>query len=127
MGNGTISVVDDDPFAREGIGGLIQSFGYDVYTFSSGEHFLTSAAVNETECLITDLQMPGLSGLDLQRELHDRGRNIPVIFITAYFDEQRKTQALAAGAVGFLGKPFEERCLLDCLARILGPRDRGLP
>jgi len=110
-----ISIIDDDAFAREGISGLVQSYGYDVSAFSSAEHFLTFGSLDEVKCVVTDLNMPGLNGLELQRELRDRGCRIPVIFVTAYPDERQKRRALDAGAVGFLSKPFSEQSLLDCL------------
>lgn len=111
-----ISIVDDDIWARDGVRELVESLGYGARTFESAEEFLESGALEETACLITDLQMPGLSGLDLQRVLKAKGYGIPIIFITAFPDERRRSNALDAGAVGFLSKPFEERSLIDCLA-----------
>jgi FixJ family two-component response regulator len=111
----TISIVDDDSWARDGIRVLIESLGYQAFAFASPEEFLGSDLLDKTACLITDVQMPGLSGLDLQRELGSKGYRIPIIFITAYPDERRREHALSAGAVGFLTKPFDERSLIDCL------------
>ena len=111
-----ISIVDDDPWAREGVRDLIESLGYSASMFASAEEFLESGFITETTCLITDLQMQGLNGLDLQRRLLDQGHHIPTIFITAYPDEARRKHALDAGAIGFLSKPLNEQSLIDCLA-----------
>jgi tungstate transport system substrate-binding protein len=110
-----ISIVDDDALARDGIRELIESLGYKAVTFSSAEHFLDSSVIEETTCLITDLQMPGLNGLDLQEALKLKGKQIPIILITAYPSEKHRTRALGNGAVGFLSKPFDERSLIECL------------
>lgn len=118
----TISIVDDDRWARDGVRQLVESLGYQAFAFESAEQFLGSDLLDKTACLITDIQMPGLSGLDLQRELDGRGYHIPIIFITAYPDEQRRMHALSAGAVGFLTKPFEERSLIDCLTAAVTAR-----
>ena len=118
-----ISIVDDDAWARDGVRELVESLGYGALTFESAEQFLKSGVLGETACLITDFQMPGLSGLDLQRELRAQGYRIPVIFITAYPDEKRRTNAIGAGAIGFLSKPFDERSLIDCLALAVKPHE----
>jgi molybdopterin-binding protein len=110
-----ISIVDDDELARDGIRELVESFGYTVAAFSSAEDFLASSQVEETACLITDLQMPGLSGLELQEALRSQGHRTPVILITAYPSENHQKRALNGGAVGFLSKPFDERSLIKCL------------
>ena len=110
-----ISIVDDDALARDGIRELVDSLGYNSATFMSAEHFLEDGMIAETTCLITDLQMPGLSGLELQQALRSQGYNTPVILITAYPNEKHRTGALANGAVGFLTKPFDERSLIECL------------
>lgn len=117
----TISIVDDDSWARDGIRQLVESLGYRAFAFESAEQFLESDLMDDTTCLISDVQMPGLSGLDLQRELDNKGYSIPIIFITAYPDERRREHARKAGAVGFLTKPFEERSLIDCLALAVEP------
>src|SRR6516165_12555785 len=108
-----ISIVDDDALARDGIRELVESFGYKAVTFSSAAHFL--GVIAETTCLITDLQMPGLNGLDLQEELKLQGNQIPVILVTAYPNDKHRTRALNNGAVGFLSKPFDDRSLMECL------------
>ena len=110
-----ISIVDDDTLARDGIGTLVESLGYNVITFTSAEHFLQSDVITKTACLITDLQMPGLNGLELQEALRSQGYQTPFILITAYPNEKHRTRALANGAVGFLTKPFDERSLIECL------------
>jgi FixJ family two-component response regulator len=110
-----ISIVDDDALARDGIGELVESLGYNVITFTSAEHFLQSDVIAGTTCLITDLQMPGLSGLQLQEALKSQGCQTPVILITAYPNENHRTRALDNGAIGFLSKPFDEESLIKCL------------
>ena len=116
----TISIIDDDPWAREGIKDLVASLGYRTLTFASAEEFLESGSVERTACVISDLQMPGLSGLDLQQCLSDRGNGPSVILVTAYPDEKCRARALSAGAYGFLTKPFDESCLMQCLAKAVG-------
>jgi len=110
-----ISIIDDDAFARQAMEDLIQLLGYQALTFPSAEHFLESGHVGKTSCLITDLQMPGLSGLDLQSHLQINGHRTPVIFITAFAEEKFRRRAMNAGAVGFLSKPFDEAALINCL------------
>ena len=110
-----ISIVDDDALARDGICELVESLGYQSVTFSSAEHFLQSSAIADTTCLITDMQMPGLNGLELPEVLHSRGYQTPVILISAYPNEKHRTRALENGAVGYLSKPFDESSLLECL------------
>ena len=110
-----ISIVDDDALARDGIRELLESLGYNAITFSSAEYFLQSNAIAETTCLITDLQMPGLNGLELQEALQSRGHSTPVILITAYPNERHRARALNNGAVCFLHKPFDDRSLMECL------------
>jgi FixJ family two-component response regulator len=110
-----ISIVDDDALARDGICELIESLGYQGVTFSSAEHFLQSSVIAETTCLITDMQMPGLNGLELQEALQSRGYQTPVIFISAYPNEKHRTRAIETGAVGYLTKPFDESSLIECL------------
>jgi len=121
-----VSIVDDDPLAREGIKELVESLGYKALAFVSAQDFLQSGAIAETGCLITDLQMPGLNGLELQERLQAGGYDTPVILITAYPDEKHRGRAMSAGAIGFLSKPFEEQSLLECLT-IAMKRPNGWP
>src|SRR5215471_3893707 len=109
-----ISIVDDDAFVRLATENLLLSLGFGVVTFESAEKFLESGRIDDTSCLIVDVQMPGLTGLDLQRRLIDLGKRVPVIFVTAFSSERARAQALEAGAVGFLRKPFGEASLIDC-------------
>ena len=115
-----ISIIDDDESMRESTNGLVRSLGYQATTFSSAEEFLNSERVSDTSCLITDVKMPGLSGIDLHRSLVARGVRVPTIFITAFPEENSRHQAMTAGAVGFLGKPFSEESLIECLDIALG-------
>jgi FixJ family two-component response regulator len=110
-----ISIVDDDALVGGGIREFVESLGYEAVTFISAEHFLESGMIAETTCLITDLQMPGLSGLELQQTLRSQGYQTPVILVTGYPSENHRTRALANGAIGFLTKPFDERSLIECL------------
>jgi len=114
-----ISIVDDDRAVRAATRGLVRSLGYDASTFASAEEFLSSDGLHETSCLITDLHMPGLSGIELQDQLIAQGHSLPVVFITAFPDESLRTRAMEAGAICFLSKPFSDRNLIDCLDRAL--------
>jgi len=121
----TISIVDDDVWARDGIRDLIESLGYNASMFASAEEFLESGIITDTSCLITDLQMQGLSGLDLQRQLLDQGHSVPIIFVTAYPDDVRREQALNAGAIGFFTKPLDHRSFIDCVTFAVDPGHRN--
>ena len=110
-----ISIVDDDALVCDGTAALVESLGYKAVTFTSAEHFLRSEVISETTCLITDVQMPGLSGLELQEALQSLGYQTPVIVITGYPNEKHRTRALENGAVGYLIKPFSEQTLIACL------------
>jgi FixJ family two-component response regulator len=114
-----IAIVDDDESVRVALGGLMKAVGYDSEVFASAEAFLRSGRARTTTCIIADVQMPGMSGLDLQDQLNRDGHRIPFIFMTAFPSEQVRARALAGGAVCFLSKPFAEA---DLLAGI----DRGL-
>ncbi len=114
-----IAIVDDDPAVRKATGSLVRSLGYSASAFASADEFLKSKQVHNTSCLVTDLQMPGLSGIDLQDRLIAGGHRIPIIFITAYPDENVRTRAMKAGAIGFLSKPYEADHLLGCLDKAL--------
>jgi FixJ family two-component response regulator len=114
-----ISIVDDDVCARAAVEALVRKLGYVAVTFASAEDFLGSNHVNDTCCLITDVHMPGLSGVELHRRLLDDGFAVPTIFVSGLADETTRKEALAAGAVGFLSKPFGQESLSDCLKTAL--------
>src|SRR4051812_18534841 len=114
-----IAIIDDDAFVRRALEDLITSLGHQARTYESPAHFLESGEVVDTAFLITDLQMPGMSGLDLQQHLLVDGRCTPVIFLTAFPEERAKALALNRGAVAFLSKPFEEAKLLRSMAAAL--------
>jgi len=114
-----ISIVDDDELSRDAISRLIRSLGYATATFASAEEFLQSGRVSETACLIADVQMPGMSGLELQDWLKARGPRLPVIFVTAFPETEARQRALASGALGFLDKPFSGEKLMACLNEAL--------
>jgi FixJ family two-component response regulator len=101
--------------ALEAMGELVRSLGYRTAVFWSAEQFLESGCIGETACLITDLQMPGMSGLDLQIRLRDDGFDTPMIFVSAFPEERYRARALNAGAAAFLSKPFEEQSLVECI------------
>jgi FixJ family two-component response regulator len=102
----------------DGIMALVESLGYNAATFMSAEHFLRSDVIAEMTCVITDVQMPGLSGLELQEALQSLGYQTPVIVITGYPNEKHRICALENGAVGYLSKPFDEQTLIDQVAVI---------
>ena len=110
-----ISVVDDDESVRESLPDLLKEFGFNAQAFSSAEDFLKSDWVGQTNCLILDVAMPGMTGPDLQLELANRQQEIPIVFITAHRDEHVRPRLLAQGAVECLYKPFTETDLLDAL------------
>jgi FixJ family two-component response regulator len=110
-----ISIIDDDVCARQATEAIIRSLGYALTTYESAEDFLGSHNVNDTSCLITDVHMPGLSGVELCQRLRADGFAVPTIVVTGHPDETTRTQVLAAGAVAFLSKPFGKQALLDCL------------
>lgn len=110
-----ITIIDDDEEVRTATENLIQSYGLGVHTFASAEEFLGSSVVDRTDCLITDIQMPGMSGVDLQTTLLGRGHRVPMIFITAFPEERLRRQVEASGAFGFLSKPFEAGVLMECV------------
>ena len=107
-----VSVVDDDESVRESLPDLLTEFGFEARAFSSAQEFLASDCINQTGCLILDIAMPGMTGLDLQRELQLREQKIPIVFITAQADGALRATAFEAGAVDFLLKPFSDTALL---------------
>ena len=110
-----ISVIDDDVSVRGATHNLVRSLGYAVHTFASAEEFLRSSHLCDTSCVITDVRMPNMSGLELQAQLLSRGHRLPFIFITAFSVESDQARALRAGAVGYLTKPFDGEALIACL------------
>jgi FixJ family two-component response regulator len=115
-----VSVVDDDESVRESLPGLLREFGFAALAFSSANEFLASDSINRTTCLVLDITMPGMSGLDLQKELKSRGYKIPVIFITGQNDESIRMRGLEQGAVDVLFKPFSDIALRDALSKAMG-------
>jgi FixJ family two-component response regulator len=115
-----ISIVDDDESVREATKCLIRSLGYAAATFASAEEYLQSDRVAETSCLIADVQMPGMSGIELQDRLISDGHRTPIIFVTAFPEARIRTRVLRAGAFGFLSKPFNAESLIVCLDMALG-------
>ena len=115
-----ISVVDDNDAVRESLKGLLRSVGFAVEDFPSAEKFLNSDHLNDTHCLILDVRMPGMGGLELQRRLIKSNCTIPIIFITAHGNEADRSQALRDGAVDYLFKPFSETALLNAINAALG-------
>lgn len=118
-GSATVLVVDDDPSVRKALTRLIQSEGLNVRTFASAEEFLDQAPPEGPACLVIDVRMPGLGGLDLQSELTRRNIQIPIIFITGHADIPMSVKAMKGGAVDFLTKPFKTQDLLDALAEAI--------
>jgi len=110
-----ISIIDDDESVREALWGLVRSVGYAVNTFSSAEEFVNSDQLGKADCLILDVAMPGMGGIELQRRLVADNSRVPVIFITAHEDEEIRAQAFRNGAEAFLIKPFNEEALLDAI------------
>jgi len=120
-----VGIVDDDESVRDAISSLLRSAGYKTAGFASAEAFLQARSCAEPDCLVLDVRMPGLSGLELQRELHDLKSPIPVIFITAHNDDQVRATALQQGAAAFLGKPFNDDALLGAIDSAI--EDDGTP
>jgi FixJ family two-component response regulator len=108
-----ISVVDDDASVREAAVNLFQSMGLSVAAYGSAEEFLASGMIERTSCLVLDVQMPGMGGLNLQQHLESIGRQIPIVFVTGFAEDAARAKAMAAGATCFLAKPFREGDLVD--------------
>jgi FixJ family two-component response regulator len=118
-----IAIVDDDEFVCESAKALVESLGYEALAFSSAEDFLQSDHLHTASCLITDVQMPGQSGLDLLEHLTRRGFHLPAIVVSAFVDEKTCARALKAGALGCLPKPYREESLIEYLETALGCRE----
>lgn len=125
IGAPIVAVVDDDEAVRSALDNLLQSLGLEVATFASAEAFLASAACTSAACLIADVQMPGMSGLDLQHHLRAAGNRVPVILMTAFPQDHVRRRAEACGALGFFAKPFESRPLIDCIEQALRGHAKG--
>ena len=122
-----ISVVDDDASIREAIDSLLRARGYPVYTFASAAEFLRSPQLNESSCVITDVRMPEMSGVELQSALRKQGNSVPFIFVTAFPEESARREALRDGAVCFLSKPFDAPTLIRCVKAALAAGDERKP
>src|SRR3981189_202336 len=114
-----VAIVDDDDLMRSALQGLLKALGLPAQAFASAEEFLKSGQQHQTGCLIADIRMPGMSGLELQAKLNAEHCRIPIIFITAHGDAQMRMQALRAGAVEFLAKPFNDETLLETVRAAL--------
>jgi FixJ family two-component response regulator len=120
-----VSIVDDDQSVRDGLVDLIQAMGFDAETFERAEHFLQSEEIDCTRCLITDVRMDGMSGLELHDRLLKSGKQIPTIVITAFPKDRDRERALQAGVICYLAKPFDERKLVDCITSALDAGSAG--
>ncbi len=116
-----ITIIDDDEFVREAVERLIRSLGYDAETFASAEDYLNQSNVADTQCLITDVHMSGLTGVELQTHLIAAGYRIPIIFMSGYSEDAARATAIRNGAVGFLNKPIRVADLIECLNKALKP------
>lgn len=117
-----ISIVDDDSSVRAAADNLLTSYGFEVYTFASAKDFLQSACLHASSCVVADVQMPGMSGLDLLVEVRSRGNHTPFIFITAFADHSVRTRAMKVGAACFLEKPFTSATLIESIEIVLKPK-----
>jgi len=117
--NKLIAIVDDDESVQSALQDLLEAVGLSTRSFGSAEDFLASGQHRNAACLVVDIRMPGMSGLELQAKLKAEGSRVPIIFITAHGDEKMRLQAMRAGAVDFLTKPFDQDVLLDCIRAAL--------
>lgn len=117
-----ISIVDDDASFRKATANFVRSLGYEVSAFSSAREFLDAERARSSDCLITDLRMPGMGGLELQSRLAAAGSRLPIIFVSSHAEMKARQQALAAGAVDFFDKPLDDEQLISCLAAVLDRR-----
>jgi FixJ family two-component response regulator len=120
-----VAIIDDDASVRATTDSLVRSLGYIVNTFASAEEFLRSNRLDDLSCVIADVQMPGMSGVELQAHLLTQGDQVPFIFVTAFPDERVRAQALTAGAICYLTKPFDGDSLIQGLEAALKKRDGG--
>lgn len=122
-----IAIVDDDEFVREAMGHLIRSFDFSVELFGSGQDLLNAATLPRINCIITDVQMPEMTGFDMCDQLRTRGLRVPIVFMTAFVKEGYAKRARESGAVCFLHKPFQDTDVLRCLERALNASDVDQP
>jgi FixJ family two-component response regulator len=116
-----ISIVDDDDSVRASLDSLVRSLGFTAYSFPSADAFLQSPRLGDTKCVISDVQMPNMTGLELQNVMLAQGLRIPIIFITAFPDEALEAAAMKAGAIAFLNKPFDGQVMIECLQKAVAP------
>ena len=117
MNRPLVTIVDDDELFRRSVERLVRSAGFRVETFGSAEDFLERGNLDGTACAILDMKLPGMNGLELQRQLMMRPRLVPIVFVSGHEDALMRANALRAGAIAFLKKPFDDSTLLDALAR----------
>ena len=120
-----VSIIDDDQDVRQAVQRLMRSRGFATRTFASAEEFLRSPSLHETACVITDIQMPGMTGIDLHDVMLKQGPRLPVIFLTAFPDDRTEKRALQAGALGVLAKPFDARTLVSLVDSAVQSGDRA--
>ncbi|RJF77006.1 response regulator transcription factor [Rhodopseudomonas palustris] len=120
-----VAVIDDDDNVRIAVVALVRSLGHEARGFSSAHNYLASDLCGSAACLITDVQMPGLSGLDLHAQLLTEGRACPVVFITAFPEERAEARAKAFGAIAFLSKPFDAQVMVQCIEKALEQSSRA--
>jgi FixJ family two-component response regulator len=120
-----VLVIDDDSNVRYGLENLLESAGHRTAGLESAEEFLSSHLIGSVDCLILDVNMPAMNGLDLQRALQDRGFRMPIIFVTAHSDQETKARAVKGGAIAFFGKPVQENDLLDSIAAAVQGKERS--
>jgi FixJ family two-component response regulator len=120
--NRIVAIVDDDDAVRQATVSLVRSLGHDARGFASAEDFLRPGGDDGVDCLVTDVHMPGIDGTDLQRKLLERGRTYPIVFVSGFLDDAVRHSVMAAGAFGYLGKPFAGDALALCLERALADR-----
>ena len=116
----TVAIIDDDPRMRSATASLLSAFGYGTETFDSGEEFLNAAATSAATCLVVDIQLGNISGLDLVRQLAAAGFKLPVIFMTGCADETIHSQAMQLSCIAYLRKPFAVNLLIDAITRVIG-------
>jgi FixJ family two-component response regulator len=116
---GMIAIIDDDTAVRSATSAMLRSLGYTTASFESAEAFLASESPNKVKCIISDVRMPGMSGIELQKHLIEHGHQLPIIFMTAFPEERERAVAIESGAFGFLIKPFTQNSLVDCLSLAL--------